>query len=755
MPFRFLTILLLYLAMTAASQAQSRWAAGRLAEQGEGGSFTPLVGARVVQLNGTAGAYTDSTGKFAFALADSLPASIVAYYSGYEPDTFPIVNQLSAPAYPLHVLRKSKQLKEVSITGRAQSHFISSMRTEKTEVLTRLELGKAACCNLGESFETSPTIDVAYTDAVTGARQISMMGLAGVYTQITTESLPLTQGLGRAFGLSYIPGPWVQSIYVSKGPGSVVNGYEAMVGQVNVEIKKPDDERLHLNAYANSWGRYEANVGLDQNLKRDGTSRWGTALLTHASTVSRANDFNGDGFVDVPLTTQFNLLNRWQYKGTRGLQAQIGVNGIYESRLGGQLAFVSTRDTAQRANTFGNTTTTHRGVLFGKLGYIHPTKPYRGFGLQGAVVFQQQGSQYGPTLIGQQDYYGRQRRTYFNFIYEDIISTTSHSYRVGISYLHDDYLELFQLAPYYRTEQVPGAFLEYTYKHLEKFDVQLGLRIDQHNLYGTYYTPRVHLRYQVTPTTTLRASAGRGYRTANVFIENSFVFATSRFVFAAEALRPEVSWNYGINLTQKFTLAGREGSIGLDLYRTDFENQVVVDMDQHPNMIMFYNLRGRSYGNNLQLDAQYEVLNHLTLRAAYKWYDVHTSMYLPSGELALLRRQLVPQHRAMVNLAYTPARWKLDATLQWYGPQRLPITTTLPAQFQQPEYSSSYAQVLAQVTRIIQKWEVYVGGENLLNYLQPAPITSPADTRSPYFDSSFVWGPLLSRTFYIGFRYSL
>lgn len=530
-----LFILLLPVLPVVAQQPNSKVAAGAVCEAADNGKHTPLPGAAVRQWGGRAQTFADSLGHFNLPLIDSLPQKLIMSIAGMEPDTFE-VKSATDDQLPTYVMDRYHNTETVNIVARQPTHFISSLHTEKTEILTTKELGKAACCNLGESFETNPSVDVNFSDAVTGAKQIQMLGLSGVYAGITIESLPLMQGLGRTYGLNYIPGPWVQSILVSKGPGPVVNGYESLTGQINIELKKPDFERVHINGYANNWGRYEANFNISKNFERDAPQwrgkegPWSTALLTHISTVSRITDNNNDGFLDQPLQTQINLANRWHYVGPKGFVFQAGVHGVNEERLGGQVGFAQTRDPAARAGFYGISISTQRVETYAKFGYINPRKIYQGFGIQTTGLFHQQNSYFGIPY-----YFATQRRGYVNAIYQSIIGTTDHSFRTGFSYLLDDYREDYWGIRLLRTELVPGAFFEYTYKYLSRFDAVLGLRLDKHNLFGWYYTPRVHLRWQPTENLTLRTSIGKGYRTANVLAENSALLASGRIIMFPSA----------------------------------------------------------------------------------------------------------------------------------------------------------------------------------------------------------------------------
>ncbi|MEM6348547.1 MAG: TonB-dependent receptor, partial [Bacteroidota bacterium] len=257
----------------------------------------------------------------------------------------------------------------------------------------------------------------------------------------------------------------------------------------------------------------------------------------------------------------------------------------------------------------------------------------------------------------------------------------------------------------------------------------------------------------------LRLSAGRGQRTANIFAENSGLLASSRRVIirGGDSDKPygldqEIAWNYGLNLTQLFTLDYREGSISFDFYRTDFVNQIVVDVDQSPRQVVFYNLDGKSYSNSFQAQLDYELIKRLDLRLAYRWFDVMTTY---DGRLR--QKPLISAHRAFVNLAYESRNyWKFDLTLNWQGKKRIPFTSRNPDSYRLSQIAPAFFLLNGQITKTWQeKFDVYLGVENLLNFTQENPILASDDPFGRNFDSSLIWGPIFGRNVYLGLRYSI
>jgi outer membrane receptor for ferrienterochelin and colicins len=707
-----------------------------------GTAKVPLTGASVFWAGTTLGTSTDANGQFTIARSTQ-SNRLVFSFVGYVNDTL----TLGAESEVEVVLRSEQTLNEVVIQGNA--NVIDRLNPIQTEIITSRALAKAACCNLSESFETNASVSVSYADAVTGAKQIQMLGLNGTYIQTNVENIPTIRGLATTFGLNYVPGTWVQSIDIGKGAGSVVNGYESMTGQINVELHKPDSrEKLFFNTYVNNFGRAELNLNLAHTIN----DKWSAGLMTHASTLRNRVDNNGDGFLDLPLYTQYNAIQRWKYQGER-VMAQFGVKALHENRLGGQMEFQP--EMRRSGQVYGFGANVNRFELFSKTALLYPDKPFKGLGLVLNASTHDSRSYFGFT-----NYDGKQNTLYSNLIYQSIINNTNHTFKTGLSYLLDDYNERFRDTTLLRTESVPGAFFEYTYNNLDKFVLVAGNRVDFHNLYGTQYTPRLHMKYSLNDNTTLRASAGRGFRVANPLAEYYGNLVSSRRVVFKEQLRPEVSWNYGASLTQEFDLLGMDGNLIFDYYRTEFQNQLVADFE-HPGHTYFYNLQDQAYANSFQAEMNLNPLKRFELKLAYRLFDVKQTMGLPFGQQALLPRMMISRDRVLFNAGYALPydKWKFDLTVQWNGQRRIPqlrpsgepMTYTNMV----TELAPAFYNVNAQVTRTFPKWDIYLGGENLTGFRQMNPIIGANDPFARGFDAGMAWGPVVGRTIYAGMRYKI
>lgn len=695
-----------------------------------------LPGAIVFWEGTSQGTSTDSVGNFMLAWPDSFPSTLIVRASGYKTKGLKFYGKNPSTVL-INLVAATDTLSAVTIVERRDASEFSFISPLNIERITSTGLRKAACCNLSESFETNPTVDASVTDAVSGAKKIQLLGLDGVYSQILFENLPLIRGLSSSYGLSYVPGTWINGILVTKGTGSVVNGYESIAGQLNIDLLKPEEgaDKYFVNVYGNDKGRMEANFHVNRMIGKN----WGTTLLTHASTLQLRNDMNHDGFLDMPLYTQYNALNRWTWTTNKIAQGEFGARFVYEDRIGGQTEFKRDRDYGT-TNFYGVGIKNKQAEFFNKTGFVFAS-PARSLGTMFTARLHDQ-----DMFFGLQKYSGVQQSLYANVIWQDMIGNTNHMYKAGMSFVYDDYRESFNDSAFHRTEIVPGFFAEYTGHLSSKFTLVAGMRADFHNLAGFQFTPRLHMKYDITPKTALRISGGRGFRTANIFTENSNVFASSRKLIVSENLKPEIAWNYGGSIQQKFTFLKNDATLIVDFFRTDFVNQVVMDMET-PGELKFYNLNGKSFANSFQADLMIEPIKRFDVRLAYKFYDVETNF----GGIQK-QKPLTPWSRAFINLAYAMPydKWTFDFTTKWIGATRLPATFTDGEKFSKP-----YAVLSTNISRKFPRFDVYGGVENILNFKQNNPIISANDPFGPHFDASQLYAPTDGRVIYAGLRFKL
>jgi outer membrane receptor for ferrienterochelin and colicin len=708
-----------------------------------------VFGANVYWLNTSVGATTNEKGWFTIPYKSSYKKLVVSYV-GYKTDTLTITSL--EPIH--HFITPENELEEVKITSKRKATQKSFIQTANVFTVNSDELLKAACCNLAESFETNPSIDVNFSDALTGTRQIQMLGLKSPYLLISQENIPSIRGAAQVFGLTFTPGTWVESIQITKGAGSVINGYESISGQINAELVKPyTDKKLFVNAYGSLGGRLELNTHFNQKV----SEKWQTGLYVHGNYRGEKFDRNNDNFLDNPLMNQINVMNRWQYlDAEKGWVSFINFRYMDDSKQTGELNFDPNTDRGT-TNAWGGEIETKRFDTSLKLGYVFPELPFQSFGFQFAYSNHEQDSYFGLKTYDIQH-----QSVYSNLLFNSIIGDTRNKFTTGITFTHDTYNEFVNLTNFRRNENSFGGFFEYAYDNLDNFSFTAGLRADTHNLLGTFVTPRLHIRYVPWEKGVFRASIGQGRKSANIFAENQQLFASARQIDVQSSggqiygLDPEVAWNYGVSYLQGFKLFDRKGDITFDFYRTTFENQVVVDWE-NPQRISFYNLEGKSYANSFQVEVNYSIMEGLNTRFAYKNYNIETDYN--SGKLI---KPLTPNHRFFANVSYetdkkdNDAQWKFDVTYNFIGEQRLPDTSSNPIQYQLEEYSNSYSLLNAQLTKVFsKKFEVYLGGENLTNLKQKNPILASDNPFGNNFDTTIVYAPIFGRMFYSGLRFKI
>lgn len=710
--------------------------------QGQNGEkLTPLYGAKIKLLSSNDGAITDNDGQFELILPRVLPDTLIISARGYFSDTIPVTKNDRFTAFNI-VLFSQQMLPEVIVGYRKNTSSISRLKVLHVEELTSSELRKAACCNLGESFETNASVDVNMTDAVSGAKKIQMMGLEGIYTQIQLENMPFLRGIESSFGLETIPGSWIESIQITKGAGNVVNGYESMAGLINLEIAKPETmDRFYFNAYQNRMGKSEINLmsGVELNEK------WSAGFFGYLSSQWGQLDENSDEFMDIPLGSYAAFLSRLDYEG-ENMEAKLGVNIHLNTKLGGQIGYVEepnsfgwNTDWDTDPSKFGLQINRNHIDVFSKTGFFGKN-PSQSIGIITKWKYEMIDGNFGNRFFA-----GEEKRAYINIIYDDIIMTSDHKIKTGLSY---NYIDIFQVASdslsSNRIEHVPGAFFEYTHTGSRLTSV-VGARYDYHLLFGEQFVPRAHLKYKLTERTDLRFTGGKGWRIPNYIIDNVSLLANSFTWIAPETIRPEVSWNVGGSVFQELDMKHSPATLTLDFYRTWFENQLVVDREN--NQVRFFNLENQSVSNSFQAELSIEPMQRFVIRGAYKYLDVRSLF----GD-SLQAKVMIPKHRGFLNLAYTTRnkRWDYDLTLSVFGRSRL--ASTEPSS---QEFSDVFPRLNAQVTYKLKRWDLYIGGENLTNYTQQNPIVEPENPFGPNFDASRVWGPIIGYNVYFGIRFAI
>ncbi len=702
-----------------------------------------LIGAIVRWENTEIATTTDENGWMEIQRVDSINGyNLQISYVGYDdvlveilPEEDSLQLKLTAPT----------TLEMVTVETKAENTAVSVVNNFNIETIGEGELKRAACCSLSESFETNGTVNVNATDAVSGVKEIEMLGLKGANIQMQVENRPVLNRLDRNFGLEYLAGSVIQHIQISKGASSARTGVQGLAGQINIELLKPQKASLFfINLYANQFGRTELNTNFNYRLPKG----WAVGILVHTNYFQNEIDHNHDAFLDITKKKQWNVINRW-VKQSKEWHIEFNLHALQDDRKGGQTVDIYHHlYNRHPAKLYQVNSQAQRYEFFGKIGYLGSPRPNESMSLIYNVLHYNQNMQ-----IGDRKYNGLQQSAYVSGIYQNnLFNSKEHFINAGFQYNFDKLNENFENIALNRNEQLAAVYAEYEFDKKLQNGQSLGLIatanvshfVLMNNVQKTYFSPRLNFKYNLSSASILRASAGRGVRMPLALAENVRYMVSGRNFVLNEYIMPEEGWNYGINYTHKFYILLKAASLNIDLYRTDFQNQLVADLDRENGQVFLTNLNGKSYSNSFLLTYSQDLFKNFNLRAAYKFNDVRTTL---AGETQL--QILQPQHRGLITAQYqnTKIGWQVDITAQFIGSQRLPHSSN---------YSKPYALMLAQVTKIFKNgWEVYLGGENLTNYTQQNPIINYQNPFSATFDASLVYAPVMGTMIYAGFRYSI
>ncbi|UKN02553.1 TonB-dependent receptor [Paracrocinitomix mangrovi] len=729
------TIMVCVLSISAIAHAQH--VHGKVVSISETGEEIPIPFAKVKWKNQDGGAITDSLGNFGLH-AQQLPDTLIIASVGYKTMAFSIVE--GGMDYKIN-LNSATLLKGVVVQGKNLGKMIDLKDPMNIETIGSEELRKAACCNLSESFETNASVDVNITDAVSGAKKIQMLGLDGIYTQMQWENIPLVRGLSTSYGLMFTPGTWIESIQITKGTGSVVNGYETMAGLINLKIKQPADaEKLYVNVYGNKFSRAEINVHGAQHIN----DKWKTMTFIHGSNQFVETDVNNDGFKDDPVGFLLAGMNRWEYTG-KNFETRFGIKATYMKKEGGQIGYQYSQDPINPK--WGAKFETKHLEGFMKNGFFFKNRKFGSLGLIHQLKYHDMANVYGNT-----SYDGTQKKYYFNGIFSDIIKNTNHNYKTGLSFIVDNYNQTYNDSNFVKTEIVPGAFFEYTYNHMDKFIAVAGVRGDYHNLYGPLLAPRLHLKWNAGKKSALRLSVGRGFRVPNPYADYNSLMASNRQWIVDPNIQPEDAISSGLTYVQKFLIGDNVSSFSVDYFYTHFNNQLITDMDVDPGELHVYNTNATSYSHSVQTELNLQPIKNFDVRMAFKYYDVKAEF---NG--VLQQKAFVPKFRVLANVGYTTRnkKWSFDVTGNWVGRKRLPSTAANPIEYRRSDESVDYWLLSSQITYRLKRISFYVGGENLLNVIQNGAIISADDPFGSYFDATQLWAPIRGFNVYAGLHFEL
>ena len=676
---------------------------------------------------------------------------------------------------------RADSLDAAVFVSRQSGNYLAKGKEIRTEVISAAGLCKMACCNLAESFENSASVTVGYSDAVTGARQIRLLGLSGVYTQMLDETRPVMRGLSAPFGLSYVPGQWLESIQIAKGSSSVINGVECMTGQINMEHRKPTDEKpVFINGALMSDSKMDLNVASSLQMGY----KWSTVILGHVSGNVTPHDMDQDGFLDEPKQLQLNFSNRWLYQADNGVQVRFGVRALQDNRLGGQmLKDADGKDVFYDRNTYSlvpdkgqidpwGSDICNRSVN----GYLKVGVPLNEDNSQNIALIADYSFQDMDSYFGSTSYLAQQHSAYANLLYQNVISD-EHRFTLGLNATMDRYNEDFRRAVWTSKGETvsefngpvdladAGVFGEYTFHAGEKFSAIMGLRADWFNHVAgdesrVKVSPRVTLKYMPVDEIVIRANGGRGLRYSTPLVDNIGVFSTGKeFVGSYQDHIMEDAWTFGGNITYYLPFGASSNTyLSFDFFKTQFNQQMVVDYEMNPTQIHFYALNGgRSYTDNYQVDFSVDPVERFNITATFRYTDARIEL-MGKG---LVEKPMTSRFKGVLNMQYATNlnKWIFDFTASLNGSCRVydfmrdieVDGKKIYADGRTPMYPLLYAQI----TRRFKGWDVYMGAENLTGFRQKDAIIGASNPRQPSFDASCVWGPLMGLKAHVGFRFTL
>ena len=719
-----------------------------------GDNSEALIGSSIYWINTQIGTTTDENGFFSLSKEGIKDKRLIATYIGYQSDTIKISNQRLL----IVNLISNNSLKEIELSENRVDIYIDPLKPIKTETITRKELEKAACCDLAGCFETQASVETKTTNVLTNTKELSMLGLSGVYNQILVDGLPNVVALGFVHGVSSIPGTLIDNIHISQGLASTQQGFESITGQISIDLKKPSlTEKLFTNIYYNSFSDKQANIDYSFKL-----GNWNSIIGLHSTQPANKIDRNNDNFLDLPLTTKYSLYNKWIYglENNTNFYSSTSIRFLTENKVGGELDF--DENIHLGGNEFyGQVVDYNQFEINTKNSYQLNDKNV--ILAQAFFTLQDQNAIYGTT-----EYVVDQTQFYLSL--DNQFTWNTHTLKSGVSLRKLDLNEevilkdnLISGLTYERTyggeynkdEFIPGIYLENNFNWRSNA-VQLitGLRVDHHNEFGIFITPRSLFKYNFTENTTARVCLGSGWRTVNLFSEYIQILSSNREIQIEENLNPEKAINFGANFLHSISRENLDIQIIIDLYKTSFSNQIWPEYFVNSNYIYVNNFEGKSISNSFQTDLTFDLYKKFKLKLAYNYLDVFRMEHGHKHQFPFYSK-----HHALTTFSYQPADkdWHFDTRLHWFGKKKILNTTDYidPHDAHTNPKSDPYTTISGQITKEFNDFEIYFGCENILNFRQENPIINPENPFSYDFDIANTWGPTKGREFYIGFRYKI
>ncbi|WP_057937340.1 TonB-dependent receptor [Algoriphagus resistens] len=709
------------------------------------------------------GATTNMNGEFTIQVEKPGTYTLQVSMVGFKSSQQKVVVPQSSDQLIIQLEEMDEGLDEVVVSGTMQE--VSKLDSPVPVEVYSANFFKAnPTPSIFEALQTVNGVRPQVNCNVCNTGDIHINGLEGPYTMVLIDGMPIVSGLGTVYGLSGIPQALIDRMEIVKGPASTLYGSEAVGGLINVITKRTDAAPLFsTDAFVTGWGETNLDLGVRSNWGKKIQSLTGINGFYYDNPI----DHNGDNFTDLTLSKRISVFQKINISRPQNRVFTVAGRYIYEDRWGGEMNWNSGFRGGEEV--YGESIYTSRWETFGT--WQLPTSENINF--QFSANGHKQNSFYGSTSYMADQYIGFGQLTWTK-------TAEKHRVLLGMAYRYTYYDDNTAATSEVDSKKnmpskmhLPGVFLQDEIKFSEKQSLLLGARYDYNSIHGSIVTPRVNYKISsADKTTTLRLSAGNGFRVANVFTEDHAALTGARDVVFEEELRPEKSWNVNGNLVKKIytdsgVFVGLDGSV----FYTYFTNRIVPDYETNPNQIIYANLDGSAVSQGLSLNADVAWPGGLSITTGATLMDVSVE------EEGIKTRQLLTERFSgvwSVGYEFFSLGLKVDYTGNVYSPMRLPLLGELD---DRPGYSPWYSIQNIQLTKSLgDKWEVYGGVKNLLNFTPAANsiarafdpfdknvdfatdgsvIPTPDNPNALTFDPSYVYTANQGARGFLGVRYTL
>ena len=662
-----------------------------------------LFGATVYNNSNTKSTLTNENGEFSITSKKGENKLVISYV-GYTPKVIIVDgNTLNLGT----IIIENDHLDEIVISGTLKQ--VSKLKSAVQVELYSADFFRATPkASFFEAIEGINGVRPQLNCNICNTGDIHINGQEGANTMVLIDGLPLVSGLSTVYGLSGIPQSLIEQIEVIKGPASTLYGSEAIGGVINLITKLPENvNRFNMESYTTSWG--ELNVDLGAKYKLNNTlGLIGVNYFNYSNPI----DSNGDGFTDLTLQHRISIFNK-----IKTPKNSIAFRYFYEDRWGGEMNWNS--DYRGGNNVYGESIYTSRFEVFGK------------YNLSDNLFFQyslnnhDQNSVYGTT-----SYTALQTIGFIQSVYSKPLK--NHNLLLGATYRYTSYDDNTPATEKKEVTSLPGIFVQDEWKLSNSQTLLFGIRYDNNSIYGNIWTPRLNYKWaSKNESSIMRLGFGTGYRIVNVFTEDHAALTGAREVVFTEDILPEKSWNINLNWSQKlYSKYGTIFDLDFSLFKTEFSNRILPDYETNPNQIIYSNLDGTSVIQGVTLNINSVSTNGLKVNLGATFID---SKIIENNETVfpLLTEKFSGNYKISYTLYNPKITFDLSGTV--IGPMKLPLLG--PLDKRDPESPVIHIMNL-QATYSFEKFELYAGVKNILNFRPPsdsiARAFDPFDTGVEY-----------------------